>query len=434
MSGMRQTLILFGVLATACGTVKNDTPDAPPPIDAPASCPAGQTAVCSQNTLTMCDATGAVTSTSTCPLGCNATEPRCNKVNPSNGLAMALDEAAQAPDLILMGMTTIDTDAGTIVDQSGARTPPTSTLSAGLPVGVFVVKARAITAQNVVVTGTKALAIVAGGKVTLNGTFSVSGARDISGAGALDTMCRAGNGLSGTSGRSGGGGGGFGTKGGNGGSGASPTVVGGLGSGPVGNVELVPLRGGCPGGHPGGGTLDADPIQSDPGGAGGALQIVSATEIEIASGGAIAANGGGGHSHIGILLCLVNTPCGDGEGAGSGGGILLEAPIVSVAATGGLYANGGGGACQTSGDAASGALGDVPAAGQTCAGDTGSGGAGAAASIPALNGANGTGANPVGGGGGGGAGRIRVNLPPGVAFAPVGKVSPPSSAGVLGTR
>ncbi|MDB4988441.1 MAG: hypothetical protein JWN04_3619, partial [Myxococcaceae bacterium] len=92
---------------------------------------------------------------------------------------------------------------------------------------------------------------------------------------------------------------------------AKPGAVGGLA---YGSPTLIPLIGGSSGGGEEGG----------PGG--GAVQLVSATQITIASTGAISAGGAGG---------------GNGSsGGGAGGSILLEAPSVSV--LGVLAANGGG--------------------------------------------------------------------------------------------
>ncbi len=404
------------VLLAACGSVKNEDVDASvPEIDAAldASSPCAEA----------------------CNLGCNISEARCNKLAPSNGLATAFDEAAQSPDLILVGAATIDTDSGAITDQSGSRSPPTSSLTTGLPIGVFVIKAKDVTLTNVSVTGSKALAIVASGTITISGRVSVSGRRDVSGPGSLDAACRAGSaGTTVGNGIAGGGGGGFGTTGAKGGNGGVPTVQGGTAGAISGNVEIVPLRGGCPGGHASGQTLDVDPVLPDPGGGGGAIQLVAGTEITIEASGGISANGGGGKTRDTATLCAINGPCGNGQGAGSGGAILLEAPLVTIAATGGLAANGGGGSCDVMGGGAAGTNTATPAAGQKCSGDTGSGGDGAAGTTAAASGTNGSGSNPVGGGGGGGAGRIRVNLPLSVPFAPAGVVSPAGTVGALGIR
>jgi hypothetical protein len=404
--------------------------------DAPAGrvCAVGSTTACSGDNLITCDADGNQASSEVCTLGCNSSgTPACKLVAPSNGLSAELDDSALAPDLTLMGVTTIDTDAGTITDQSGARTPPTTTVSGG-PVGVFVIEAKSFTSSDhVTVTGTRALAIVSFGAVQIGSLVAVDATGfGVDGSGAVvgDATCAGSSAGAGNShGEGGGGGGGFGTKGGIGGSGGAPTVAGGAGGNTTGTIELVPLRGGCRGGRP---SNQFNNYNS--GGGGGAVQIVSNTSIAIADHAFISANGGGGQGPAGPIACIVNTPCGDGEGGGSGGGILLEAPAITVSALGGVVANGGGGTCNVEGSAQSGQLSATPAMAQPCGGDDGSGGNGAAGALAALNGAPGSGNNPVGGGGGGGAGRIRINLPLGTTFAPAGTISPTPSVGTLATR
>jgi hypothetical protein len=436
---MTRQLVLVMALV-ACGKVDNpDKVDAPGGggSDAPpAVCPAGTTAVCTGDQLTTCDAQGQAIKTETCAVGCNASQPRCNKLEPSNNLAMFLDEAASAPDLVLTGAATINTDTGAITDGAGAHTPPTSTVSVGIPVPILVIKVKSLVVSAVTVSGARALAIVSAGDITVNGRISVNAQRDVAGPGALvaDAACRGKDGANGTDGDPGGGGGGFGTAGAQGGNGGVPTLQGGLGGSASGNIELVPLRGGCSGGLPGGGVIDVDPVRSDPGGGGGAIQIVSGTKLTLGPGASISANGAGGKANNNVLLCLVDTPCGDGEGGGSGGGILLEAPAIEVDASGGVFANGGGGLCQLSSDAPAGPNAATPAAPQTCGGDTGNGGAGAAGLTAATRGGNGLNDDPVGGGGGGGVGRIRINLPLGKTFTPAGVISPPHTAGTLAVR
>src|SRR5262249_13522125 len=156
-------------------------------VDAPGRvCAAGATTACTQDNLVTCDADGNQVSTVACPLGCSATgTARCKLVDPSNGLADALAAPAQAPDLGLMGATTIATDAGTVIDQSGPRTPPTTALN-GAPIGVFVIEAKKITAGKVTVTGKRALALVSFGPVAINGQLSLNASGfGGSGAGAL---------------------------------------------------------------------------------------------------------------------------------------------------------------------------------------------------------------------------------------------------------
>lgn len=425
------------VLGSACGEVSsNKKVDAAvqndAAIDAPPECPVGTTALCSGNGLVTCDGEGNITNTETCALGCNATETRCNKVDPSNGLAAMLDEAAASTDLLLSGATTINTDAGTIVDQTGMRTPLTSQVN-GSPIGSLVIKVKSFTTGgNISVEGTRALVILSGEDVVINHDINVSARLDVNGPGAItnNASCRGGApAANNADGGAGGGGGGFGTAGGTGGTGGIPVIAGGTAGMIAGNPELVPLRGGCPGGvssYNSGGS-------HAPGAGGGAIQIVSGTRISVGDNAAILANGSGARGPASVF-CVVDTPCGNGYGGGAGGGVLLEAPVVTLAATAGIFANGGGGKCGVSGSGQAGQRSTTPATGQTCSGDTGSAGNGAAGATGATNGGNGLNDDPVGGGGGGGMGRIRVNLPLGMTFVPAGTVSGVQSQGALQVR
>jgi hypothetical protein len=269
--------------------------------------------------------------------------------------------------------------------------------------------------------------------VKIDHDISVSARLEVNGPGAIlsSSTCRGTDAAaSNSNGEPGGGGGAFGTVGGKGGNGGSPVITGANGGMVAGNPELVPLRGGCPGGRGSGA-----PSGYAAGAAGGALQIVSGTSISINTDAALLANGTGGRkTSSGTVACLVDTPCGNGEGGGAGGGILLEAPMVTLVATAGIFANGGGGSCSVNGGAGNGQRSTDVALGQTCGGDTGNGGNGAAGTTAAQNGANGLNDDPVGGGGGGGMGRIRVNLPLGTSFSPAGAISGSLSAGTLQTR
>lgn len=452
----RLSLLLALALASACGSVSSKDPDAntnPQPDaniggpDADTTSPDADTTspdasvdastaectpdvtTCEEDTLTVCDSTGHVDSQTTCALGCFDTS-RCNKLDPSNDLATHLDAAASTLDVTFAGTATIDTDVGSISDQNGALALSTATVSDG-PVPIFVIRVKSLTASDVNVTGASALAIVSDGNIVINGTLDVSGENETNGAGAntADSTCHGKNGNSGE-GWSGGGGAGFGGLGGSGGKAGS--VQGGLGGGTSGNASLTPLRGGCPGGHSGGGSQDSDPIQPDPGGGGGAVQLVSNTSIEV--NGAIAANGGGAKSwQGGTVLCLIGTRCYPGDGGGSGGGILLEAPVVTVASTGGLYANGGGGASCRQFSGSDGLLSDQPAPGGDCGNGFTGGDGGAGASVDGTDGADGD-TDSSTPGGGGGVGRIRVNMKLGASFSPEGTVSPTATAGAVGTR
>jgi hypothetical protein len=436
---MRGRLLLAFLVAAGCGSVSTEKMDAAmgsadAAIDAPTACAIGETAMCAGDNLVTCDGQGNITATTACVLGCSTANKRCLKVASSNSLDTFLDEAATAPDLVLSGSTTIDTDAASITDQSGVRSQPNSIVTTGLPIGVMVIKAKTFeTGGTVTVTGSRALAIVVDGAITINHPINVSAPLVGNGPGALpnDTTGRGGNGAAGsTEGSSGGGGGGFGTAGGRGGTGGFNTVNGGNPGGVSGTGTLIPLRGGTPGGYSGS-TVSASHTV---GGGGGAIQLVSNVSITLGASGVISANGGGARGPSQLILCVQDTPCGHGEAGGSGGGILLETPVLTMDAASGLYANGGAGKCGVMGSGQSGLNSTTPAAGQTCSNQTGSGGNGAAGATAAQNGGNTSGDNAVGGGAGGGQGRIRVNLKAGTTFSPTGTVSGVESAGAVGTR
>jgi hypothetical protein len=204
-----------------------------------------------------------------------------------------------------------------------------------------------------------------------------------------------------------------GPQGGGGGSFCGLGGTGAMGSGAIakdsapgtayGSADLIPLWGGSPGG--GANTGDADQAN---GNGGGVLQISAAKSITLDSAGYITVNGSGG----------VSPGDESGEGGGSGGGILLEAPTVTI--RGILEANGGEGSDPNSDGA------DPPddagvAVEPGCAGGQGSAG-------HQINGGNGNSTSGAGGesagfgGGGGGAGRIRINA---TTFTmPGGTISP----------
>lgn len=392
------------------------------------------TIVCEDGQLVMCDSTGNVAVTEPCALDCHPTEDRCNAADPSNALASHLDAAASASDLSLNDGAIIDTSAESITND-GSLVAASTTLVASEPVDIFVVRVKSFTAGSVSVVGDRALAIVSDGPVVLYGHFSLSANLDENGPGAvLDCAGESGTASGGS--KSGSGGGGFGGAGGNGG--AADAFAGGAGSPTVGTAALEPLRGGCPGGHSAGGSYNEDPIFRDPGGGGGALQLVSATSITLSVGALISSNGGGAKGYTGEVrvLCLPEFSCSPGEGGGSGGAILLEAPLVVLDQTAGLYANGGGGSCGLTafGSGQNGLLSTMRSSGADCASGS-NGGRGGAAVGAATAGENGSGDYPHGGGGGGGVGRIRINLPIGSTFDPGGAIlSPAPSVGTLATR
>ena len=84
------------------------------------TCTAGMALRCDADELVTCNGEGTGAVSETCALGCNADDLRCNYVDPSNGLATYLDQAAQQSDVALPDGTTISTDNGTVTGPGGA--------------------------------------------------------------------------------------------------------------------------------------------------------------------------------------------------------------------------------------------------------------------------------------------------------------------------
>jgi hypothetical protein len=145
------------------------------------------------------------------------------------------------------------------------------------------------------------------------------------------------------------------------------------------------------------GSSGASGMYGTGGAGGGAVQIVSATTIEVTGLGTINVGGAG--------------PRWSRNGGGSGGAILLEAPSVHIVGT--LAANGGGGAEADINNGGQNAQASAtPAAGgastEPFRSSGGNGGAGV--SIDGASSLTPTATNGEGGGGGGAVGRIRINV------------------------
>jgi hypothetical protein len=443
LAAMRSHLLVsFVVLASGCSfdpppNVGDDDSDDDTTMHdaAPVDCEPNAV-ICAGSELVTCSPEGEEVSREQCALGCHESGERCNELDPSNGLAAQLDDAIGGPAVVLEAGATINTDDGTI---TGTAIAVSTEVVASDPVEILVVKVGSLSAQDIKVTGSRALAIVSAGDITLNGVVDLSASYTVGGAGSVITGggCNAANGAdSGSSSLNGGGGGGFGTKGGDGG---AASITGNTPGGtPAGTANLVPLRGGCPGGwyENSSGPPSADPEQRSPGAGGGAVQMTSRTRIVVANGGAVVVNGGSakGFTGFGIPTCTVDIPCGPGAGGGSGGGVLLEAPAVEVAGSGIIAANGGAGHCGLRSQPDSPTATTTPAQGYQC--PAFAGGNGAAGDTAATDGTVEQDANPTGGGGGGGAGRIRINVPVGAEFTPAATavVSPTPTVGVIATR
>ena len=432
---MKVVASFLWLLLVACGSVNEDKGDGgvdglvadaavDMEIDAP---PAACTqTTCTNDTLSVCNTSaGMVERTEHCNLGC-FDQTRCNHIEPSNGLASSVDQAASQPDVTLPDGTTINTDTGTVTGPSGTIAIATSTVAqtSGPSIRVFV--GRSFTVGSVRVRGSLPLALVARTTITVRGVLDVSA--DGPSAGPGGSICSPGAGGAPGSGlyqrtpannsggygmyvwtQNGGGGGGFGTSG--GGGGTSTTTFADGAPGPAnGTVTMVPLRGGCAG-HAA--------IESYRGAGGGAVQLVANEEVHLVNAGGnrgiIDAGGGGGHAGtLGLLNDMDTSPVYGVAGGGSGGGILIEAGKITLDDETAILAGGGGGggygACTPEPNGAD-ATPSAPASGGACAGavrPAASGGAGGTTGAGDIGGDSNAGLGGAGGGGGG-LGRIRMN-------------------------
>jgi hypothetical protein len=310
-------------------------------------------------------------------------------------------------DVTLNGANTYDTTMGTL--KSGANpvsiTRMQLTGKAG-PLEVMIVRDfRLMANAKLRATGTYPLAILAFGKIAIDGSAQID--VSVGGAGAR-TSCNGGAimGMPNTGGAGGGGGGGFAAAGGNGGNGDKDGVMptpGGVGGTAAPSTPLGPL-GGCPG-APGG---NGDDNGGAAGVGGGAIYLVAAQRIDLAPGSGITAGGGGGKG--GDAGFLSDGDAGGG-GGGSGGMIMIESPIVR--GDGVLAANGGGGG-EASGNGGSGnpgtngALGIGTASGGAGNSSSGTDGGGGGAKVTPGGDSVTTIDNGGGGGGGGSVGYIII--------------------------
>jgi hypothetical protein len=315
----------------------------------------------------------------------------------------------------LAGAHAIDTDACTLdgtlptdVACDHVAQQPQGPELAVLRVGTLAIDASA----TVRVTGTRPLIVIAAGAITIAGMLD-AGARDMQpGAGGFGTAV-------GGSGQhqslfldSGGGGGGHATAGGVGGgaNGLSAEIAaGGAGGAVAGDPAITVLVGGSAGGSGLGGDNDTGLCRPPPGAGGGAVQLSSPVAISIT--GAVRAGGGGGRGGIGNdeTNCLNR---GSGSGGGSGGAIVLQAPMIGVAAGALVSATGGGGGGGSTvsingGDGGDGGTAGGGAGGASPGGYGSLGGTGGS-NTPPTAGETHTSGDGNGGGGGGAAGRIAV--------------------------
>lgn len=367
---------------------------------------------CDGNTLMACG--GPVT----CEIGCvddtPTTDAHCLAAAPSNGVDPG--DVAMTESILITEDATFDTDTGLIT--GGLQREPGSGVRSGIgyravaqpnstvELGVFAFRDLTIGHDATVqIIGSRAAVLLVGGVANIGGILDLTGGRGDrtnagpgGGIGARSTAEHAtgcgpgGDGGKSITGTGGGGGGAGGSEGPQGGMGAGAAAAG-TGHAACINALLEPLVGGSGGGL---GANSSAASYARGGGGGGALQITALGSLELtgridagAEGGAagpLAGEGGGA----------------SGAGAGAGGGILLEAPMVTIADQAALTANGGGGG--GGGTSSAGTDGQHGPATNDYArgGDGGTGGAGGgtggAANSPADVGQS---ANHAGGGGGG---------------------------------
>ena len=249
-------------------------------------------------------------------------------VTPSNFDPCAPGFPTALASYMFIGTQIFDTDQGLL----GAQKAPGGLYPyGGKQVWLLHVSTLAFGANAaLMIRGDLPLLIVSEGAVTISIPIDATA--------AAATPCENLDGASNADSGTGGGGGGFGAMGGMGGTqgdamGATPGA-----RGPVhGSGTLIPLRPGCPGGAGGFGGL----LKNHGGNGGGALEIASATMIDVT--GKILAGGGGGDGGDASAMGCVNG-CGQGgAGGGAGGAILLEAPTVTIESNASVCATGGGG-------------------------------------------------------------------------------------------
>ncbi|MDX2092777.1 MAG: hypothetical protein SFX73_33230 [Kofleriaceae bacterium] len=318
-----------------------------------------------------------------------------------------------------MGMITL---AGTLDTDTDARCAamPASWALAGQPDACLIAANAIMVTGNVAVTGStnrRPLVLVAQ-TVTIGATLDVASHRSppVNAIGAPAAQCQAFPmaPVSATNGAGGGAGGSFMRAGGPGGHGESSGSTGGVAASADSAAPTI-LRAGCPGQQGGDGVAPA----GAPGMGGGAIYI-AANLIAFSSSGIINASGSGAHGG--------GTTAG-GSGGGSGGMIVLYSSELTMATGARLLANGGGGSGGA--DGGTGAVGADPTATSPTSAASGgngpgaNGGAGFAGSASAQAGGSAGGSRESAGGGGGGGGYIQSNHPlTGATVSPAATIVP----------
>lgn len=346
---------------------------------------------CVGSSLVTCGPDGDVAQTVSCVAGCGASpEAHCVHIVPKY-IPTACDVPTSNSPIDVMGAGMFDTDlssncTGGVVVQTGGPE-------------LCVVRHSTVTIHASAMMrfiGSRAVALVSDGDLTVDGTVDVSARMDKNGPGGGTT---ASGGVSNTP--NGWGGAGFHTAGGSGGSSTTNGGAGNAGGTSVDPATLTVLVGG---------PVDGFTMSPSSGGGGGALTLISCRGAVVVSG-TINAGGGGGYGG-GILLAMLL----GGSGGGAGGNVVLQGLDVRV--TGRLFANGGSGGAGKPTNQATGAngfdgnAGVMPSPGGAATGTgEGVGGTGGYLNLPGGAGGRYTGAGTSAGGGGGGVGFFQSYTP-----------------------
>jgi hypothetical protein len=358
-----------------------------------------------------------------CALGCGASpEAHCLELVPSNIDVDGLATTDPVP-VRITSSTRWDTEACESI--TGGRTVMAGGSTYCL---VYASAFEIVSGTELAISGGSPLIVFAAESIIVSGTLQASARGAAAGPGGGTEAGigpawpgRGGGGPASIVGSAGGGGGGFCGRGGLGGDGDG--VVGGTGGSSDPTYELVPLRGGAPGG-----PATARPGAGGGGGGGGAIQLTAYGFIEV-SGQILLGGGGGGGG-------MARNPPAGGGGGGSGGALLLETPDLRLRTGARIVVSGGGGGASaqcvggTDGPAGGdgdgvGAGGNVTGLGDSCAAElTGAnGGDGSRSGLDGMGGMRSSATGGTGGGGGGGAGCVLVRAGP-VGTTPPGVIVP----------
>jgi hypothetical protein len=139
----------------------------------------------------VCDGAGQELSRTGCVAGCDDTAG-CEDIDPRNCLGTYLDMTPEAPSVVVGGVTTIDTDSGSVLNsETGSIAMPSQAANDGPCaddlIRVFMVSNMEV--EDLVVTGAHALAIVSNGDIVITGNVSVSAVGEADGPGSSSGTC-----------------------------------------------------------------------------------------------------------------------------------------------------------------------------------------------------------------------------------------------------